>query len=58
MPLILLALGVAGIGGTFIFAKSAGDSAGTETGKGLADALTIVGIGVGVGVIIYAAHKK
>lgn len=57
MPIFLAIAAASAIGGTWFFSSSAGTAAGTEAGKGIADAVTIVGIAAGVGIIIYAIHK-
>jgi hypothetical protein len=58
MPLLIPALLIAGIGGTWWFSSSAGSAAGTAAGTGIGDAAVIVGIAAGVAIVIYAVHKS
>ena len=40
--------------GLVVFARAAGNGAGQETGVGVENALTIIGIGVAAAAVIYA----
>jgi hypothetical protein len=55
MPLLLIGgLAVAAIGGSALFSYEAGQ----QTGAGLNQALTIIGVATGVGIVIYAMSKS
>jgi hypothetical protein len=58
MPFLYPILAIAGVGGVWWFSSSSGSAAGTEAGKGISDAVVIVGIATGVAILIYAVHKS
>lgn len=43
--------------GIVVFARAAGNNAGDQTGTGVENALTIVGIGLAAAAVIYAVRQ-